>query len=243
MGVIRQRMLTTLVSLATVAVLGACSSNAPASPDRVESTPQESAAPTATEEAVSEPEGEVTVSQVGWVADDYSTVPYGTVSNTTDQVSSVSVNFAAYDAAGTVLGTSSDTTMVRAGQTQFVIGYLDIPAGAVVAKVDGQAAVNSSEVDSSPGSAMTAGQINVSSDEYSSKVTGTIESTYEQSVTDVLATAVCTDAAGTVVAVGFTFVEASVAPGAEAPYEISLTGSAPTACTVNATPSGLSVGS
>lgn len=221
--------------------LSSCGGAAPASTDRVASTekPAESA-PTASA-TPTEPVGEITVGAVGFAADEWFPAVFGTVANTTGDNAMVSVNFAAYDAAGTVLGTTSGGfIVVRAGQSQQVIGSPDIPEGAVIARVDAQVEVTDSEPDPRPESAMTASQVTVSSDDFGSKVTGTIDSTYEQSVTEVYAAAVCTDAAGTPVAAGSTYVSGTVVPGTPAPYEILLSGPAPTACTVTATPSNLS---
>ncbi|KQY46208.1 hypothetical protein [Cellulomonas sp. Root137] len=233
------------LTAAALLVLAGCSGDAPASTDRVESTPDEqveSSAP-ATDEA-SQETGEVALGSVGFVADDILPTVYATLVNSTLDVVMVEVNYAAYDAAGAVLGTTVSYDVIASETTSQTATYISVPDGSAIAKVDAQVTVSDSQPDAHPDIAMTAGNITILADEWSTKVTGTIDSTYTQSVTNVAAAAICTDAAGTVVAAGSTYLSGTVVPGTPAPFDISLTAaSVPTACTVTAGVSNISEGS
>ncbi len=233
-----------LAGLAVIALAG-CANDTAASSDRVESTPiaqgTTPAAPATTQDA---PTPEVSINNVGFVADDVLPMVYGIVDNPTDDIAVVEVAFAAYDAAGAVLGTTSSYELVRSGASTQSATYISTPDGSVIAKVDAQVSVSQSQPDEHPDSTMTAGNLTVTSDEYTSQVTGTVASTYNQSVTNVGATAICTDASGAVVAAGTTYLDGTVVAGSPAPFSISLTASAdPAACAVTAGPTTLSEGS
>ncbi len=243
-----RRTTLSVIAVVAVAALSACSGSAGSSGDRVTSTPagtttsSDVAAPETTAPAV---KAELTVAAVGFVADTYGGHKvFGTLHNPTGDVAYASVNFAAYDAAGTVLGTTSDSTISPSQSDRLVVTDISVPEGAVVAKVDAQVTVSESQLDQHPDIAMTASKVTVLGDQYSTKVTGTIDSTYSQSATNVGITAVCTDAAGTVVAAGYTYMDGKVVPGTPAPFSVQLTASStPTACTVSAGVTNLSEGS
>ncbi len=249
-----RRTALSVIAVVAVAALSACSGSTGASGDRVTSTPVSTTTPsdsaptdaTATD-ATTAPavKAELTVVGVGFVADTYGGhVVFGTVHNPTADVAYASVSFAAYDAAGTVLGTTPDSTISPSQSDRLVVTDISIPDGSVVAKVDAQVTVSDSQLDKHPDIAMTASNVAILGDEYSTKVTGTIDSTYSQSVTNVGVTAVCTDAAGTVVAAGYTYMDGKVVPGSPAPFSVQLTASStPTACTVSAGVTNLSEGS
>jgi hypothetical protein len=246
-----RRTTLSVIAVVAVAALSACSGSAGSSGDRVTSTPagtttpSDIAAPAETTAPAPAVKAELTVAAVGFVADTYGAhMVFGTLHNPTGDVAYASVNFAAYDAAGTVLGTTSDSTISPSQSDGLVVTDISVPEGAVVAKVDAQVTVSESQLDQHPDIAMTASNIAVLGDKYSTKVTGTIDSTYAQSVTNVGVSAVCSDAAGTVVAAGYTYMDGKVVPGAPAPFSVQLTASStPTACTVSAAVTNLSEGS
>ncbi|HEY3548331.1 MAG TPA: FxLYD domain-containing protein [Propionicimonas sp.] len=152
-------------------------------------------------------------------------------------------DFAAHDAAGTVLGTASDSTISPSRSDRLVVTDISVPEGAVVAKVDAQVTVSESQPDKHPDIAMIASKVAILADKYSTMVTGTIDSTYSQSVTYVWVTAVCTDAAGKVVAAGYTYMDGKVVPGTSTPFSLDVTASStPSACKVSAGVTNLSKG-
>jgi len=246
-----RRTALSVIAVVAVAALSACSGSTGASGDRVTSTPASTttasdiAVPAETTAPAPAVKAELTVAAVGFVADTYGAHKvFGTLHNPTGDVAYVSVNFAAYDAAGTVLGTTSDSAVIASKKDKLVVTDISVPEGAVVAKVDAQVSMVDSQLDEHPDIAMTASNVAILGDKYSTKVTGTIDSTYSQSVTYVEVSAVCTDAAGTVVAAGYTYMDGKVVPGTPAPFSAQLTASAkPTACTVTAALTSLSEGS
>lgn len=247
----RRTTLSVTAAAVAVAAMSACSGSAGSSEQRVTSSPAgvstSSGAAAATEAAAPSPtvKAEMTVTEVGFVVDSYGGHKvFGTVHNPTGDVAYTSVNFAAYDAAGTVLGTASDSTISPSTSDRLVVTDISVPEGAAVVKVDAQVMVMDSQTDKHPDIAMTASNIAILGDKFSTKVTGTIDSTYEQSVTNVGVTAVCTDAAGKAVGAGYTYMDGKVVPGTPAPFSVQLTASAtPTACKVSAGVTNLSEGS
>lgn len=247
-----RRTTLSFTALVAVATLGACSGSAGSSGARVTSSPAAVASTSAGAAAATElttpsptAKAELTVAEVGFVVDGHGGHKvFGTVHNPTGDVAYASVNFAAYDAAGTVLGTTSDSTISPSTSDRLVVTDISVPDGAAVAKVDAQVTVMDSQADKHPDIAMTASKIAILGDQFSTKVTGTIDSTYEQSVTNVGVTAVCTDAGGKVVGAGYAYMDGKVVPGTPAPFSVQLTASStPTACMVSAGVTNLSEGS
>ncbi|GIG21008.1 hypothetical protein Cch01nite_17320 [Cellulomonas chitinilytica] len=235
-------MTVALGGVVAALALSACSGSADASQEQVTSTPSTAASEQPADAAPTPEAGKVTVEGVGAVTDQYGMVAvYATVVNPTTDKVLASVSFAGYDAAGTVLGTtSSSAPIVAAGDKQQVVTYLSVPDGAQVASTTAQVEIIDSSKDEHPTSRLTPAQVTVQSDDYSIKVTGTLDSAFDQSFTNPGLNAVCTDAAGAVVAAGFTFGDGTVVPGQPYPYSISLTGAAPATCVVTAGVTNLS---
>jgi hypothetical protein len=241
-----KRTLATVMigGLAAALALSACSGSADASQDQVTSVPSSASEQSADAAPATETE-KVTVEGVGAVTDEYGTVlVYATVVNPTADKVLASVSFAGYDAAGTVLGTASDSApIVAAGDRQQVVTYLSVPEGAQVASTTAQVDIIDSSKDEHPTSLLTSSQLNIQSDEYSTSVTGTLDSAFDQAFSSPGINATCTDASGAVVAAGFTYGDATVVPGQPYPYSISLTALAdavPVACVVTAGVTSLS---
>ncbi|MBD8059177.1 hypothetical protein IC607_09380 [Cellulomonas sp. JH27-2] len=223
-------------------VTGCSSSDTPSSSDRVDSTA--TTGTTSSQDSSKNDAAEVTIGSVGFVADDMLPTAYAVVDNPTKDIASIEVNFAAYDKSGDVVATETTYVIARSGSKMQVATYVSVPEDSKVDKVDAQVNVSDSQADDHPESKMTAKKVKVHVDEFSSTATGTIDSTYEQSVTNVEAVAICTDKSGKTVGAGSTYLDGKVVPGTPAPFEIPLSvDGKPTACTVTAGLSSLSEGS
>jgi|GEM_PF-5078651 len=232
-----------LLGLAFVA--GCSSSDTPSSSDRVDSTVTTGTTSSENSSAAeNDDDAEVTVGSVGFVDDDMLPQAYAVVDNPTKDIASIEVNFAAYDKGGDVVATETAYVIARSGSKMQVATYISVPEDSKVDKVDAQVNVSDSQADDHPDSKMTANKVKVHVDEFTSTATGTIDSSYEQSVTNVEAVAICTDKKGKTVGAGSTYLDGKVAPGTPAPFEIPLSvDGKPTTCTVTAGLSSLSEGS
>jgi hypothetical protein len=167
------------------------------------------------------------------------------VRNTTDNISGINVSFAAYDAAGRVLG-QSDTSapVVRARATVATGTVVEIPRGSKIAKVTATASVlsNLSQKDQNPQSRFVATDVRFQPEEYTDgNVVGEVVSQYRDTVNQVYVGAVCYDTAGKIVGGGEHYIE-QIGPGQRVAFQVdSLTVSTkPARCEAYPTLSGAS---
>lgn len=137
-------------------------------------------------------------------------------------IENVPYQIAAYDAAGTVLETSSGTVrIVYPGQRFGVAVRLVLPEEARAARTDVQLAAGRF-VASSEGPGLSADTVTYRPDRFFPKVTGVIRNSYPQTVTNVEVYAVGFDASGTPIGGGSTWVQFVPANG-QAAVEIFVT--------------------
>lgn len=186
----------------------------------------------------------VSVIKTGFGADGYgSTEAVALVANPTANVVEIQVNFAAYDAGGKVLDTESGAVVLVGSHDQQVLANdLSLPEHAKIDHVDAQVSVSDSEKDQHPSSRMKIASPQVRAQAYGGfTTTGTIDSTYVDTVTNVYVGAMCLNAAGQIIGGGDSFLDANVLGGGKTPVKVDVTTTKkPARCLVTATPSNLS---
>lgn len=210
--------------LATLAVAG-CASESPDNDVTTApigaSTPTNTTSPSPTPEPTTEPPAEVTISETGFVEGESDTVAWAIVDNPTDRVIFGNIIFTAYDADDRVVGTQESWfAAIRSGQT-FGIAQSVLPQeGTTVARIEARWSEDTSEPDPSPQSLFEIDSTDIFESYGSVSVTGTVTSTYEDTVEGLNVFAICTDADGDVVTAGQGSVDFPVAGGDSAPYAV-----------------------
>lgn len=215
----------------------------PTPEETAEVTQAASEEPTSTSTEESEPEREITISEVGFIdGGKYgSPMAYAVVGNPTEDAAFVTVDFTAYDADDAVLTTETGfTPLARAGQTMISVADLYLPEGVRVDHVDATITQADTDKDTHPESQMHGIDLAFFADEYAPRLTGKIESAYINSYDQVEVVALCRDG-DEVVGVGYTYVDRFVTPDTPVPFELSLTGTGSSeSCDVLAAPGWLS---
>lgn len=147
--------------------------------------------------------------------------PVAIIKNNGDEIASITVSFAAYDAAGSVIGqTETSAPVIRAGATVATTTVLELETDAEVDSVDARVSVLMSQADENPESAFVPSDVNVRAKQFGHSVTGKVESRYQDSVTNVYVAAVCWGPDDTITAGGETYVD--IPSGDTVPVEVDL---------------------
>jgi hypothetical protein len=182
--------------------------------------------------------GGVAVKEVGFGKSGEFVTAVAVIHNGTDQISSLQVSFAAYDAAGEVLGQQETSAPIaRAGATVATTVPIEIKTGKV-AKVTAEVNILQKQKDDHPSSAFVASGVRYRPGEYDASVTGKIASRYDQDVKDAYVVAVCRNAAGRIVGGGEDYY--SVKGGGSTAVQVSVSGGAAKACQLYPTLGGAS---
>ncbi|MFF1821896.1 hypothetical protein ACFVWG_31615 [Kribbella sp. NPDC058245] len=194
------------------------------------------ATPTATTSA--KPTGGVAVTEVGFGKSGEFVTAVAVIHNGTDQISSLQVSFAAYDAAGEVLGQQETSAPIaRSNATVATTVPIEIKSG-TVAKVTAEVTILDKQKDEHPSSAFIASGIRYRPGDSNSSVTGKIASHYTQDVKDAYVAAVCRDAKGRIVAGGEDYY--NVKGGGSTAVEVPVSGAAAKSCELYPTLGGAS---
>ncbi|WP_158441142.1 hypothetical protein [Kribbella steppae] len=160
------------------------------------------------------------------------------IHNGSDQISSLEVSFAAYDAAGEVLGQQETSAPIaRANATVATTVPIEVKTGKV-AKVTAEVNVLQKQKDDHPTSAFVASGVRYRPGDYDASVTGKITSRYDQDVKDAYVAAVCRDAAGKIVGGGEDYY--SVKGGGSTAVQVSVSGGRAKSCQLYPTLGGAS---
>jgi hypothetical protein len=147
--------------------------------------------------------------------------PVALIKNNGEEIASITVSFAAYDASGSVIGQSETSApIVRAGATVATTTVIDLAGDVEVDSVDARVSVLQAQADDNPDSRFVPSDVNFRAGEFGSSVTGKIKSEYQQSVTSVYVAAVCYDEAGNITAGGETYVD--IPSGQTVPVEVDV---------------------
>jgi hypothetical protein len=224
------KALTSVVALACTATLvSAC--EVPASTSGAQVAQGTASAPTSVASRASEPSaassGKLEVTKIGFGVDKKAPEPrfaqlVAVIKNGTDNITSMTVSFAAYDASGDVIGQQETSAPVaRAGATVATTVPVELPKGATVAKVTADINVLQAQKDDHPESQFIASKLRLRSGEFGDdRVTGTVTSQYSSDVKDAYVAAVCYDAEGAIVAGGEDYF--TVASGKSAAVQVDL---------------------
>jgi len=225
----RKALRNFLALACTAALVSACGAPASTSGAQVAqgtaSAPSSVASPTA--EAPAGSSGKLEVTKIGFGVDKKAPEPryaeiVAVIKNGTDKITSMAVNFAAYDSSGDVIGQQETSAPVaRAGATVATTVTVELPRGAKVAKVTADVNVLEAQKDDHPESQFIASKVKLRTGEYGDdRVTGTVTSKYSSDVKDAYVAAVCYNAQGTIVAGGEDYF--TVASGKSAAVQVNL---------------------
>ncbi|TCM33681.1 hypothetical protein [Kribbella sp. VKM Ac-2568] len=217
---------------------GSTASSGDVQADQATATASSSATPSTQTSPSAKAAGGLKITEVGFgKSGDYVTA-VAVILNGTDQISSLQVSFAAYDAAGEVLGQQETSAPIaRAGATVATTTPIEIKSGKV-AKVTAEVNVLQKEKDEHPSSAFVASGVKYRPGEYDASVTGKITSKYDQDVKDAYVAAVCRSAAGKIVGGGEDYY--TVKAGGSTAVQVSVSGAGMKSCQLYPTLGGAS---